>query len=219
MYICNTFLRLPELKHLCGIVFDCDGVLFDSEGVNIRFYNKFKTLLGLPVMTREEEKFVHVHSVQDSLEYILPQQLHAKIPQIRAQISYKELLPYMRPGEGLFECLYFLRAQDISLAINTNRTNTMDMVLDYFALRGFFFPVVTAASVTWTKPHPESLHRILESWHLSPEQIAFIGDSELDQKTAESAGVPFWAFADQGLRGRMYVPDFITLRQFLGQNM
>ncbi|MGM0611648.1 MAG: HAD family hydrolase [Thermodesulfobacteriota bacterium] len=219
MYICNSFLKLPELSKLRGIVFDCDGVLFDSEQVNIKFYNKFRSFLDLPEMTRDEEKYVHIHSVNESLRHILPPDLHPKIPEIRSRISYSELIPYMQPAEGLFECLYFLRSKKIKRAINTNRTNTMEMVLDFFAMSGFFKPVVTAAHVAWNKPHPESLHRILDAWKLYPDQVAFIGDSVIDQRTAEAAGVSFWAFDNRELQSRMYVPDFITLREFLGQNL
>ncbi|MFP4167989.1 MAG: HAD family hydrolase [Desulfonatronovibrionaceae bacterium] len=219
MYICNPFLNLPELSRVRGIVFDCDGVLFDSKEVNIRFYNQFKSLLGLPPMTKEEEKFVHVHTVQESLRHILPEEMHHRIPEIRAGISYRDLIPYMRPAEGLFECLYFLCSKGIQRAVNTNRTNTMEMVLDYFSLSGFFFPVVTAAHVSWTKPHPESLYLIMRYWRMGRDELVFIGDSEVDQKTAEDAGVSFWSFANPGLRGRMYIPDFLTLREFLGNNL
>lgn len=219
MYICNPFLDLPELKHLRGIVFDCDGVLFDSEEVNIRFYNQFRSLLDLPPMAREEEKFVHMHTVEESLRHIIPPHLHSRIPEIRSRISYKDLVQYMRPAEGLFECLYFLCSRGIKRAVNTNRTNTMEMVLDFFSMSGFFSPVVTAAHVSWNKPHPESLHLILKHWRMKREEMAFIGDSRVDQGTAEAAGVNFWSFANPGLRARMHIPDFLTLREFLGNNL
>jgi phosphoglycolate phosphatase-like HAD superfamily hydrolase len=95
----------------------------------------------------------------------------------------------------------------------------MEMVLDYFSLSGFFSPVVTAAHVSWSKPHPESLHLILRHWRMKREEVVFIGDSQVDQSTAEAAGVNFWSFANPYLRGRMYIPDFLTLREFLGNNL
>jgi phosphoglycolate phosphatase-like HAD superfamily hydrolase len=51
------------------------------------------------------------------------------------------------------------------------------------------------------------------------EEVVFIGDSQVDQSTAEAAGVNFWSFANPYLRGRMYIPDFLTLREFLGNNL
>jgi len=44
------------------------------------------------------------------------------------------------------------------------------------------------------KPHPEPLLKILEHYRIAPGEALFVGDSELDQRSAEAAGVPFVAY-------------------------
>jgi len=219
LFICNFLLKKIEIAGLKGIIFDCDGVLFNSREVNIKYYNMIKDALGLPPMCKEEEEYVHMHSVDNSLKFIVPEKLRHKLPEIRQKINYKVLIPYMRPEEGLLPLLQFLRQKRIACSINTNRTTTMDLILEHFKLYPYFSPVITAAKVSHPKPNPEGIFKILRMWSYRPEQVVFIGDSEVDQETAHRAGVPFWGFKNIYLQADMYIPDFWTMRQYMMRNL
>ena len=52
------------------IVFDCDGVMFDSKNANRTYYNFLLNHFGLPEMNEEELDFVHMSSVADSIQHI-----------------------------------------------------------------------------------------------------------------------------------------------------
>jgi len=58
------------------------------------------------------------------------------------------------------------------------------------------------------------VHQILEAWGLKQEEVAFLGDSSVDQHTAQNAGVAFWAFKNPELTSDLLVPDFETLLAF-----
>lgn len=219
MLICNPFLNSLDLKGLKGIIFDCDGVLFDSRDVNIKFYNEIRKFFDLPTMSPEQEEFVHTHSVQDSFRHILPPGYEAEFSRIRDQLDYSRLLPYMRMEEGLRELMEFLAGKPLKTAINTNRTTTMNLLLTTFGLEKYFWPVVTAADVSRPKPHPESLFKILDYWSVMPHEVVFIGDSVVDQETAMGAQTPFWAFKNECLHAQMLIPDFWALREFLMRNL
>ena len=214
MIICNP-LSSMSLEGLEGLVFDCDGVLFDSRDVNIHFYNRIREYFALGPLNNDEEEFVHMHSVLDSLRYILPPECMDRLDDVRRHVDYNELLPYMRMEEGVPELLELLRSKGLRIAVNTNRTTTMNLLLQMHGLADFFWPVMTAGQVSRPKPHPESMYRILEMWSVSPGKVAFIGDSVVDQSTAGSAGVPFWAYKNQYLEADMLIPDFWTLREFI----
>ncbi len=218
MIICNP-LSSMSLKGLQGLVFDCDGVLFDSRDVNVHFYNRVREYFGFGPISSDEEEFVHMHSVMDSLRHILPPECLERLDEVRAHINYVELLPYMRMEEGVPELLELLRSKGLRIAVNTNRTTTMDLLLQMHGLADFFWPVMTAGLVSRPKPHPESMYRILELWSIQPRNVAFIGDSVVDQATAGSSGVPFWAYKNQYLDAEMLIPDFWTLREFLAQRV
>ncbi len=219
MLVCSPFLNGLSLDNLKGIVFDCDGVLFDSRDVNIHFYNEVREYFELPPMSPRQEEFVHTHSVRDSFSHVLPEGYEAELPRIRDKLDYSKLLPYMRMEDGLLELMEFLVGTPVKRAINTNRTTTMNLLLTTFGLEKYFWPVVTAADVSRPKPHPESLFKILDQWSLTPKEVVFIGDSAVDQETAMGARVPFWAFKNESLQAQMLIPDFWTLKEFLTRNL
>lgn len=212
MYICNPLFKFPQRPKLKGIVFDCDGVMFDSKEANRAYYNKIREGVGLDPMSPEEEEYVHVHSVLDSIAHIVPKGKYEQALKVRKSLDYKDFIRYMQPETGLYPLLFWLRDKGLRLAVNTNRTNTMDLVLDIFGLRSFFVPVVVASMVSSPKPFPEGLNLILENWGIRPEETAYIGDSEVDQATAEAAGVAFWAYKNVYLRADLHIDDFYTLK-------
>ncbi len=214
MIVCNP-LSSMSLKGLQGVIFDCDGVLFDSREVNIHFYNRIRDYFGLGPMNSDQEEYVHMHSVMNSLRHILPPECLDRLDEVRRHVNYTELLPYMRMEEGVPDLLDLIRSKGLRIAVNTNRTTTMDLLLQMHGLADFFWPVMTAGQVSRAKPHPESMFRILEMWSVHPRNVAFIGDTVVDQSTAGSAGVPFWAYKNEYLDGEMLIPDFWTLREFI----
>ena len=52
------------------VIFDCDGVLFDSKEANIAFYNRILAHFRLPPMTQEEVEYVHVSTAEGALRYL-----------------------------------------------------------------------------------------------------------------------------------------------------
>ena len=58
------------MRELKLIVFDCDGVLFDSREANRRYYNSLRERFGHPPMDEEELEYVHTHNAQLSTRHI-----------------------------------------------------------------------------------------------------------------------------------------------------
>ena len=64
----------PEKRNLpirC-VIYDCDGVLFDSLENNERFYNQVCTALGRGPVRPEELAYLHMHTVHESLSFLFP---------------------------------------------------------------------------------------------------------------------------------------------------
>lgn len=200
-----------------GLIFDCDGVLIDSMGANVAYYNLFREHFGLPPMSREDELYVHSASNQESLERILPECPWAEIEAFRKTLDYRMVLPRLRLEPELADLLPRLKQQGFLLGVNTNRTNTMDMLLEHFGLLGIFDPVVQASCVARPKPDPEGVHSILRAWGIGPRETVFIGDSHVDEQTATAAGVRFWAYRNESLSAELHLDDFAALSARLGQ--
>ncbi|MDD2220228.1 MAG: HAD family hydrolase [Desulfoplanes sp.] len=196
-----------------GIIFDCDGVLFDSREVNRRYYNELRFALNLPALTEDELDYAHMHTVAQALTRIIPEERMPEMYLVRERLKYHAFIPYLTPAPGVYELLDTLRSRNIRCAVNTNRLDTMETILTTFDLRQYFFPVITAAKVTFAKPHAEGIHAILATWGVAKSGVRYIGDSAVDEVTARNAQVDFWAYRNEQLLADVHVHDFWDLRR------
>jgi HAD superfamily hydrolase (TIGR01509 family) len=179
------------------VIYDCDGVMFDTLESNYIFYNRIMEYLGRPHLDRTDEKartVLHTYSFMDVMAYFFAGDERSEEALAFARtIHYRDLAPYMRMEEGLVETLDRLKGH-VSLAVCTNRAISMDMIIEDFGLTGYFDCVMTAARVANPKPHPEPLLKVLEHFGIAPEEALFLGDGEVDLLSARDAGVPFVAY-------------------------
>jgi HAD superfamily hydrolase (TIGR01509 family) len=179
-----------------AVIYDCDGVMFDSLEANCVFYGEiFRQMdLGLdrndPVMMR----IIHTFANREVLKYYFPDEgRFAKAMHIARGINYMDLVPLMKMEAELETTLAALQGR-VHLAVCTNRSSSMDAVLEGFGLAGYFNFVMTAAKASFPKPHPDPLNRILAHFKLKPEEALFVGDSALDAEASAAASVPFVAY-------------------------
>jgi len=122
----------------------------------------------------------------------------------RRKASYFPFIRHMVVEPYLHGLLSQLRPE-YKTAIATNRTNTMERVLNEHRLSSYFDFVVTAQDVQYPKPHPECLLAVLKHFGLESHEMIYIGDSELDALASRRAGVPFIAFGNNALAADEYV--------------
>jgi len=192
------------------IVLDCDGVMFDSKNANCKYYNYLLTHFNLPEMSGDEEDFVHMHSVTESIRHIFrhyPKPDFKEIEQFRLQGDYTPFLPYMEIAPDL---VYFLETarSKYHLAISTNRTNTLIPLLKTYNIEHYFGKIVTAATARRPKPAPDGLLEILDHFQCQASETVFIGDSILDQQHAAACDVDLIAFNNPKLEARFHVQNF-----------
>ena len=132
----------------------------------------------------------------------------------RTRMNYVPFLEHMVIEPDLKPLLKRLRPR-YRTAIATNRTDTMDRVLETHDLEKSFDLVVTAFDVKEPKPHPEQLHKILTHFELQPEQAIYIGDTELDERAAGAAGVAFVAYANRALHADFHIKRLKELEDIL----
>lgn len=205
------------MSELNLVIFDCDGVMFDSRNANRRYYNHVLEKFGHPPMTEEEVDYVHIHHVMDSVRHIFrhcPEDI-GRAEKYRASLNYTPFLQYMIMESDLIEFLEFLKP-DYRTAISTNRTTTMPTVLEMFDLKRHFEKVVTALDVVQPKPHPEALHQILDFFGLSVENAIYIGDSAVDREHTAGIGMRLIAFKNPDLPAEYHVDRFMEITPLLG---
>ncbi len=75
--------------------------------------------------------------------------------------------------------------------VTTKYHYRIDAILEKCHGTGYIGLIVGGEDVTVPKPDPEGLFLALGKWGLSREQALYVGDSVVDAKTAEAAGVDF----------------------------
>ncbi len=190
---------------LKAIIFDCDGVLFESHPANLAYYNRIFSEFDYPLIENPDSIEAHICHTASS-PVVLSSIMHdadVEAAMTYAQtIDYREFVPLMTESIGLKAALARL-TDSFPLAVATNRGSSMQDVLEYFELSQFFEIVVTSRDVENPKPAPDMLLLAASRLGRSPGECLFIGDSELDQRAAIEAGMPFVGFGkriEQGAR-------------------
>ncbi len=189
-----------DILKIKAVVFDCDGVMFDTAVANRKYYDEVLQAFGKPKLNEEQFINVHMMTVKNAIDYLFPgkDDLSDVYDSLKT-IGYHKFIQYMSMEKGLKVLLVKLKENGYIRGIATNRTNTMEKVLEDFHLEGYFEVVMTAAKVKKPKPDPEQLLLIMEKFNLQPDEILFIGDSEYDCQAAASAKSKFVAFKNSAL--------------------
>jgi HAD superfamily hydrolase (TIGR01509 family) len=201
------------------VVYDCDGVLFDSLEANTKLYNDLCALVGRGSLKEEEMQYVHTHTVFEALHFIFGKEndLEKKALEIlkQKQVDLKNYVMFLKMEPHLLQALETLKEKGVLRAINTNRTTSMKYIMERFNLWPYFEMVVTALDVKNPKPHPESIEKIIQELNLNKEEAVFVGDSDVDQQTAKSSGIKFIAYKNRNIQNDAYIEDHLDVLKLL----
>jgi HAD superfamily hydrolase (TIGR01509 family) len=208
------------------IIWDFDGTLVDSRPLIVAGMDFTLDKLGLSRDLKEEWlKYVGLPLEAGITNTFGPLgvDMNAALAAYRS-FGHAEHEYLLKPFEGIHELLVELRSHGIPMAIATSkRTLPLERQVNRLGWLGWFDPLVTPDHVENGKPHPESLHRVLEAHHLQPDEGLMIGDTPFDMEMALRAGVPRVAvghgFYDQKsmepFKPLAFAPNTETLRRIL----
>ncbi len=195
------------------VIFDCDGVMFDSKFANQTYYNQLLQHFHHPPMSDDEVEFVHIHNVMESTRHIFrhyPDQNLDDVDCYRQEIGYAPFLQYMNMEKDLIRFLDICRPR-YQLAISTSRTNTMEPILDIFKLQNYFTKVMTTENARRPKPAPDALQEILAHCKCQAAEAIYIGDSIIDREHSASCDMRLIAFKNKNLAAEYHVSSFMEI--------
>ena len=199
-----------------AVIFDCDGVMFESRRANLAYYNRILEEFSYPLVSPEQTELAHLchtASSPDVLAGLLRKEDLAPALSFAAAIDYREFIPQMDPEPNLTDLLEPLSKQ-YPLAIATNRGRSILPILDHFNLQNFFSTVVTSHDVKHPKPAPDMLLLAAEKLNIMPEKCLFVGDSGLDKQAAEAANMQFASYGS-AVSGRISLSNHLDLLGYL----
>ncbi len=183
-----------------AILFDFDGVLFDSSRLHFEATQTALAERGIELSPATyREKYFGVHDVA-MLQLILPPEqadpqtirslIQRKIQLYMDQVQHQTSLPAM---EGLGDFLKAISVQIPALAVfsNGNRIEVGHTLakLDGGTILPYFKYVTTIDDVTHGKPHPEGYLLSAQKLGIAPEHCLVIEDSLQGIRAGKAAGM------------------------------
>jgi phosphoglycolate phosphatase len=180
-----------------AIVFDCDGVLFDSWRANVAYYDAIRARLGLAPMDAVWQERAHYLAGSQVIDEMFggDSALLAEARRIARTIDYEPFYELMEPVAGLFEVLATLRPT-WRLGMATNRGATVPGVVRRFGLDAYLDAAVGVLDVARPKPHPDVVLECLARLGVAPAAGVYVGDAESDLAAARAAGARFVGVGD-----------------------
>lgn len=105
-----------------------------------------------------------------------------------------------KPYEGIIELLQELKQAGCKLAVVSNKADYAVQILCEQYFGGIFDVAAGEKEGVRKKPAPDAVYSVLDAFGVLKDEAVYIGDSEVDIKTAENAGLEAilvsWGFRD-----------------------
>jgi HAD superfamily hydrolase (TIGR01509 family) len=179
-----------------------DGTLLDSLAVQVESYRLAILDLGGPDRSHEEmlEAFAH-GPAEHMLEDLIGRPVGAEA--VRRYESYlRERTTQVRPYEGIVSALEKLSSHTQLGVFTAANATSAELLLVATGLRSFFRVVIGADLVGRPKPAPDGLLMACDKLHVTPAQVAYVGDGPADIAVARACG----SLAVAAGWGYQYVP-------------
>ena len=174
------------LLDMDGTVLDTVQDIQDSLNVSLREFNlpevdtaKTKANLG------NASRYLITHCVPEGT----PEELTEKV--LEFYLPYYDAHSHIKtsPYEGILDLMGNLKNSGLRLAIISNKPmNTVKELAEEF-FPGKLECAVGQSDELRRKPEPDMVFKVLEDLGLSVDKCVYVGDSEVDIKTARNAGM------------------------------
>ncbi len=175
----------PKIK---AVLFDIDGVLIDSEEINIQTYHRILNSFGFDVSYAMIKEAMLGHTTHQIFEMLIPESPMAIRDEMVGLIAKNTHLSFLefKPTQAL-EAVPEL-ADNYLIGAVTNRRQSAFEVLNHFGVLGYFSTVKTADTHT-PKPSPNMIHGACAELKVSAKETVFFGDNNVDLEAGVRAGV------------------------------
>jgi HAD superfamily hydrolase (TIGR01509 family) len=194
-------LTTRSLRAFDLVIFDCDGVLVDSERISARVFAQLLGELGLAFTPSQMFDTFMGNSMQRCLDIVTERLGHA--PPDDLLTRYHDLMRVtltseLRPVPGIIALLDWLDAAGLPYAVASNGEHAkMQTTLGVTGLLARFTGRrFSATDVARPKPAPDLFEHAARTLGVLPSQCVVVEDSPLGVRGARAAGMTVIGFSD-----------------------
>lgn len=186
-------------------IFDMDGTILNTIDDLAASLNYVLEKSGFPARTMDEVISFIGDGLRKLIERGVPEGTDSETVD-KVLADFKEYYAVhcadkTAPYDGIIELLENLRRNGCLTAVVSNKADDVVQELCRKYFDGLFDYAVGERSGILRKPAPDSVNEVLEKLNVSRENAVYIGDSDVDIKTAENAGMDSiiveWGFRER----------------------
>jgi len=194
--------RTPERGHQTYdlVIFDCDGVLVDTEGICVAVESRVLTELGWPMQPPEVARRWLGRSSADQLAEISEQlgpEAAQRFDALTTSETRKEFERSLVAVDGVRPLLDHLDSIGLPYCVASSSTpDRMRLTLGVAGLMGRFAgSLFSAEEVPQGKPAPDLFLHAAQRMGVAPERCVVVEDSVYGVQAAQRAGMAVFAYA------------------------
>ena len=181
---------------LKAVIFDMDGVIFDSELIHTALEAELFKKLGISLSVEEHNVYVGTTSHYMWNDLKTKYQL-TKVVNELVDIQRKNYDKYLCENDivgsiidGVHKLIVNIFNNNLKLAVaSSSPINVIEKVIDIFDLDKYFNTLVTGDYVTESKPKPDIFLYAAEKLGVKPEECLVVEDSYNGVIAAKAAGM------------------------------
>jgi HAD superfamily hydrolase (TIGR01509 family) len=186
------------------VIFDCDGVLVDSERISNAVLAEALRGLGLPISAEEAHdryRGMFLSEIRADAERRLGAPLPADFVETFERDREEAFRMSLEPVQGAVSAVREVRAMGFDVCVaSQGRLSKTELTLSLTGLRDQFGPAAlfSAHSVARGKPAPDLFLHAAATMGFSPEQCVVVEDTMIGVEAALAAGMRVVAYAPAG---------------------
>ena len=185
------------MTQIYTILFDLDGTLVDTAPDLMDAHNHVMKKFG-----HKEKKLSDIKSLAGKGAWVMMQRAfrqEIKDEKIKKEMM-KEFIDFYsqnidrgsKPINGVMEFLKWAKTKNISMAVCTNKQERLAVdLLKKLKMYEYFEYVAGSDTFPFNKPDPRHLTDVVEIIQGNLKKTIMVGDSEVDEMSAENAKIPF----------------------------
>ena len=176
-----------------AVIFDLDGTLVNSirdiadamnkvlkaRNYNTYTYEVYKTFVGSGLKKLVIRALPSEHPKAEDVEACVVEMM-----QIYADNCTNKTAPY----DGVMDLLEELKKLPLKVSILSNKEDSLTKKVASAVLPNIFAPVLGLKEEALKKPNPKVALQLSEGLGINPEEIIYVGDSDVDMQLAKNAG-------------------------------